>query len=182
MIIFVLYPIGSISGHFFLFVISSSFHPCMSTITLKTLYKQALNLILHSLNLTLQLTTLISSNTAANDRPRNTASTTQGNLRWNKHIRNILVFTKEGQMQQNFKRHSVSSHYDQLADSAVQCLCRLICTWARKKSEGGKQRVREVGGESTWCVGTILNLKRGGDRGHHGDAHPHCLQTRTHPS
>lgn len=154
----------------------------MSTITLKTLYKQALNLILHSLNLTLQLTTLISSNTAANDRPRNTASTTQGNLRWNKHIRNILVFTKEGQMQQNFKRHSVSSHYDQLADSAVQCLCRLICTWARKKSEGGKQRVREVGGESTWCVGTILNLKRGGDRGHHGDAHPHCLQTRTHPS
>src|SRR5579871_6105017 len=81
-----------------------------------TLNQQSFNLILHSLNLLGQLTGFIGGNTCRNNSSANTTSTSQGNLRWHKNVRNILVFAEEWEMEEDFNGRGISGHDDEFRD------------------------------------------------------------------
>ena len=70
--------------------------------------QELFNLVLDRLNLGLQVGTFVGSNGGSNDGTRDTASTTQSSLGWDKNVRNVLIFTKQRKMQQDFKRFGIS--------------------------------------------------------------------------
>ena len=72
------------------------------------LNQKLFDLVLDRLNLGLQVGTFVRSNGGSNDGTRNTASTTQSSLGWDKNVRNVLIFTEQRKMQQDFKRFGIS--------------------------------------------------------------------------
>lgn len=50
-----------------------------------------------------------------------------GYLRWNKHVRHVLVLAQQWKVEQNLQRLRVSRHDDELGDAAIQRLC----CWAK---------------------------------------------------
>jgi len=83
---------------------------------------------LDRLKLTLELTVLGGGDARGNDGSRDVASTSQGCLGFNKDIRNVLLFAKQGKMQEDFKRLCVSGEDDKFCDTAVQGFRSLVST------------------------------------------------------
>lgn len=59
-------------------------------------------------NLRLQVGSFVSSDGGRNYRARNTTGTTQSSLGRNENVRNVLVFTQERKMKENFQGLSIS--------------------------------------------------------------------------
>lgn len=90
--------------------------------------QQSLDLVLDTEHLVLDGRSIVGGNRCSNDWSGNTTSSTQGSLRWNKNVRNVLVFTQQRQVQQDFDWLSVGSHNDELRDTSVQSLGGFVST------------------------------------------------------
>ena len=73
-------------------------------------------------NLTSKLTVGIAHDRAGNNRTSDSASTTQSNLRRNKDVGDILVLTKERNVENDLKGLSIRSHHDEGALTTIQSL------------------------------------------------------------
>lgn len=75
-------------------------------------------------DLVIQLRTLVGHNGARDDGTRHTAGTTQGNLRRHKHVGNVLVFTQERNVENDFQGLRIGSHHNEGGLSSIQSLGR----------------------------------------------------------
>ena len=73
-------------------------------------------------NLTSKLTVGIAHDRAGNNRTSDSASTTQSNLRRNKDVGDILVLTKERNVENDLEGLSIRSHHDEGALTTIQSL------------------------------------------------------------
>lgn len=92
------------------------------------LNEKLLNLELHAVDRTLELTGLVGSDRGGDDGTRNAAGTAERNLAGNEDVRDVLVLAEEGKMEQDFNRLGVGRHDNHLTDSAVQGLGGLVCS------------------------------------------------------
>ena len=65
---------------------------------------------LDTIDLSLKVRILNSNDRTSNNRTGHTASTTKSNLGRNKDVRNILIFTKKRNVENDFKGLSISCH------------------------------------------------------------------------
>ena len=77
---------------------------------------------LDTIDLSLKVRILNSNDRTSNNRTGHTASTTKSNLGRNKDVRNVLIFTEERNVENNFERFSISSHNNKRGLSTVQSL------------------------------------------------------------
>jgi len=75
---------------------------------------------LDRLKLALELTVLGGGDARGDDGSRDVASTSQGGLGFDKDVRDVLLFAKQGKMQQNFERLRVSGKDYEFGDTTVQ--------------------------------------------------------------
>jgi len=75
---------------------------------------------LDRLELALELAVLRGGDARGDDRSRYVASTPQGRLGLNEDVRNVLFFTKQGKMQENFEGFRVGSENDEFSDTTIQ--------------------------------------------------------------
>lgn len=83
---------------------------------------------LDSLDLGVQLPSLIGGNTGGDNRPRNTASPTESSLGRQKDIGDVLVLTEEGKVEDDLNRLDIGGHDNELADTSVKGLGGFVGT------------------------------------------------------
>lgn len=83
---------------------------------------------LDSLDLGVQLPSLIGGNTGGDNRPRNTASPTESSLGRQKDIGDVLVLTEEGKVEDDLNRLDIGGHDNEFADTSVKGLGGFVGT------------------------------------------------------
>lgn len=73
---------------------------------------------------------MVASDRSSNNRPTNPTSPPKCSLARHKHIRNILILTQQGQVKDDLKGLSISSHHDELGDTTVEGLGGFVGTFA----------------------------------------------------
>lgn len=94
----------------------------------QNLDEELLNLVLDSLDLGVQLPSLIGGNTGGDNRPRNTASPTESSLGRQKDIGDVLVLTEEGKVEDDLNRLDIGGHDNEFADTSVKGLGGFVGT------------------------------------------------------
>lgn len=87
----------------------------------KCLNKQLFDLVLDGLNLGLEIRSFVGSDGNSNNRARNTTGTTQSSLGRKENIRNVLIFTKQRQVEQDLERLGISYWIKVLVRYIVFC-------------------------------------------------------------
>ena len=90
------------------------------------------NLIFELFGRSFNGTTLLRKNGDSDNVTRDTASSTEVSLLANVYIRNVLIFTQQWQVHDDFKRFSVSSKDDKISDTSVQGFGSFISTFLEK--------------------------------------------------
>jgi hypothetical protein len=98
---------------------------------------ESLDLVLQSSDLVHQIGGFVGSDTGTDNSTRNTTSTTQSSLTWNVNVWDVLVFAEEWKVEKDSERSSVGSEDDDLTDTTVQSLRRLVCTLLELAVVGG---------------------------------------------
>jgi len=76
------------------------------------------------------------------------------NLPRNKHVRHILILTKQRQMQQDFNRLGISSHNDDFGNTTVECLSGFVSSLLGLLVVGGLlHEVEKCNGQICVCQG-----------------------------
>mmetsp|Transcript_21667 Transcript_21667/g.39581 ORF Transcript_21667/g.39581 Transcript_21667/m.39581 type:complete len:210 (+) Transcript_21667:171-800(+) len=88
--------------------------------------QQTLNLGLHGLDLRRQLGVVRLKDGEGNDVAGHLCRAAEGRLGWHKHVRDVLVFAEQREVQQNLDRVGVTSEDDQIGNTAVEGLGRLV--------------------------------------------------------
>jgi hypothetical protein len=111
------------------------------------------------LDLSIECRAFIRQDGAGDDRAGYTTSTTKSNFGGNEYIGDILVLTKERKMKKNLERFSVSSHDDDVRDTAVQSLGGLVGTFLELLVVGcALDKVHESYGELRISEGVGLGV------------------------
>lgn len=93
---------------------------------------------LDSLDLCVQLPSLVGGNTGSDNRPGNTASPTESSLGRQKDVGDVLVLTEKGKVEDNLNRLDIGGHDNELADTPVKGLGGFVGT--KKKRENIQQK------------------------------------------
>ena len=83
---------------------------------------------LDSLDLCVQLPSLVGGNTGSDNRPGNTASPTESSLGRQKDIGDVLVLTEEGKVEDDLNRLDIGGHDNEFADTSVKGLGGFVGT------------------------------------------------------
>jgi hypothetical protein len=75
---------------------------------------------LNSQDLSIQLPSLIGSNTSSNNRSADTTSPTQSSLGRKEDIRDVLVFTEEGEVEYDLDGFDVGGEDDEFTNTSVE--------------------------------------------------------------
>lgn len=106
-----------------------------------TLIHEPINIPLDVLNLSLELLVLVGGDTGSDDRPRDATSTTEGGLRCDEDVLDVLssgvrqavydiklrfatylLLAQQGEMEKDFQRLRIGSQNDQFSDTTVEGL------------------------------------------------------------
>lgn len=79
---------------------------------------------LDSLDLRVQLPSLVGRHASSDDGPANPTSSTESGLAGQKDVRDVLVFAQEREVQEDLDGFGIGGHDDELADSSVESLYR----------------------------------------------------------
>lgn len=83
---------------------------------------------LDRLDLALELARLVRGHAAGDDRARHAAGAAEGDFRGDKDVGHVLVLAQQGQVQHDLNRLDVRGHHNELADTTVERLGRLVRT------------------------------------------------------
>ena len=83
---------------------------------------QTFTSILQLSDLRHQITTLVRGDAGCNDCPTHTARPTQRSLRVHVHVRHVLVFGEQGQVEQDCKRGGVGGQDDEFGRASIEGL------------------------------------------------------------
>ena len=81
---------------------------------------------LDSLDLALQLPSLVGSDRGTDDGPADATSAAESRLGGHKDVRHVLVFAEKGKVEDDFDGLNVRGHDDELADTTVERLGGLV--------------------------------------------------------
>jgi hypothetical protein len=90
------------------------------------LNQQPLYFVLDGSDLALQLRSLVGGDRGGDDATADTASTAERDLGRDEDVGDVLVLAKERQVQEDLERLGVGSHDDELGDTTVKGLGRLV--------------------------------------------------------
>lgn len=90
------------------------------------LNEQTLNLVLHLLDLVLELGSIIAGYRCSNDRARHSTSTSKSSLGGDENVGDVLILAQQRQTENNLDGAGVSSHDDKLRDTSVEGLGGLV--------------------------------------------------------
>ena len=108
----------------------------------------------------LQLGSFISGHGNGNDRAADTAGTAKSSLRGNKDVRDVLVFTQQGQVEQDFEGFGVGGHDYELGDTAVEGLGGFVGTLAKLLVVGGLlDEIEDAVGEGVVSEGISFRVR-----------------------
>ena len=132
--------------------------------------QELLNLVLERLDLALKLRALVGGDRGSDHRARHAARAPEGLLRGNKHVWHVLVLTEKGKVEEDFERLSVSSHDNELRDTAVQGLGSLVSTLLELLVVTGllhqlEDGHRQVGGGEGEGLGIDFGLQQNNNTG-----------------
>lgn len=94
---------------------------------------------LDSLNLSIQLPSLVRRHTSSDHSPTNPTSPTQSRLAGQEDVRDVLVLAEQGEVEQDLDGFGIGGHDDEFADTSVEGL-----------ESGNRERV--VRGTELGCV------------------------------
>ena len=77
---------------------------------------------LDSLDLRVQLPSLVGRHASSDHRPANPTSSTESGLAGQKDVRDVLVFAQEREVQEDLDGFGIGGHDDELANSSVESL------------------------------------------------------------
>lgn len=99
---------------------------------------------LDGIDLRPQFPSFVGSDGSGDNRSRNSTSTSESGFRGNENVRNVLVFTEEGQVKENFNGFGIGSHDDEFTDTSVEGLQRFkdmeSSVLSRKRKSRGRGR------------------------------------------
>ena len=96
-----------------------------------------LDLVLHFVDLALQLRVGVVQDDCGNDVTGNAACSSEVGLLANIHVGHVLVFAEEWQVENDLKGLGVGSQYHEVSDSTVQTFCGLVGTLLKLLVSGG---------------------------------------------
>jgi len=95
------------------------------------------DLVLHLVDLALQLRVGVVQNNCGNDVTRDTASATEVSLLGHIYVGNVLIFAQKGQVENDLEGLGVGSEHNEVGNTSVQALGSLVCALLHLLVESG---------------------------------------------